>query len=893
MHLNIHVLPRLRGLLVVLAMVWLPAESQGQATCPAATGRALEAGWHAYHENALEHAISEFERARRLCPASADAVTGLGFVYLRQGRSDRADSLFRSALLLNPSSSDAWEGRARSAFRVGDTLAAVAAGRRVMALAPTNSDFRRFLDQISPEWNRGPVTKIRSANLQLVGRTRGRGFEIATSTGWQPFYVRGVNLGVALPGKFPSQFPVDSSDYAGWLDTIATMHANTVRVYTILPPAFYRALRGWNVSHPDRLLWLVHGVWAELPPGHNFDDARWKDEFQTEMRRVVDLVHGSASFPVRPGHAGGHFDADVSPWVLAYIIGREWEPYAVKAFNATHSAGAFAGHYLQLPSGPAMDLWLTRQCDLMLSYEADTYNALRPIAYTSWPTLDPLHHPTEATTAEEALWRSRSGRHSEAKKLEYENDAVTLDPTLVRPTAANPAGWFASYHAYPYYPDFMILDPGYRTARSPEGPSSYLGYLQALVAYHAHMPTLISEYGVPSSRGVAHIHPLGWSHGGHDEQSMASIDARLTREIREAGAAGSILFAWLDEWFKKNWTVIDYEIPAENTRLWHNIMDPEQNYGVIGEYAGNEKLNPRLGGNPQTWRALPVLQQVDPHSPRLRNLRIGSNESFVFIAADVPPGKFPWGSLTIQLAIDTYLPAVGQHRLPGSLVSSGLGFEFLIQLEAPDTASMKVTPEYNRYDARVDPATGDDYGRFARRPVTTRDRQDGRFDPLFIVTNRARFGRDGTFFRAQRYDRGQLRFGAESESTLADWYLDEAAGLLELRVPWDLLNVTDPSSRRILHDERGSGAAGTREAGVFHWGILLYSKVGAGQVIAALPATVGDQWPAESFMPWSWEGWSVPTHYARLKPVYDSLRALWREAPGGGPTPPAPTAPSN
>ena len=44
--------------------------------------------------------------------------------------------------------------------------------------------------------------------------------------------------------------------------------------------------------------------------------------------------------------------------------------------------------------------------------------------------------------------------------------------------------------------------------------------------------------------------------------SMAAIDARLTREIREAGAAGSILFAWLDEWFKKNWAVMDYEIPA-------------------------------------------------------------------------------------------------------------------------------------------------------------------------------------------------------------------------------------------------------------------------------------------------------------------------------------------
>ena len=84
---------------------------------------------------------------------------------------------------------------------------------------------------------------------------------------------QGVNLGVALPGRFPAEFPLDSALYAGWLDTIAGMRANTVRVYTILPPAFYRALRGWNRTHPARALWLVHGVWTELPPGNDFDDA--------------------------------------------------------------------------------------------------------------------------------------------------------------------------------------------------------------------------------------------------------------------------------------------------------------------------------------------------------------------------------------------------------------------------------------------------------------------------------------------------------------------------------------------------------------------------------------------------------------------------------------------
>lgn len=836
-----------------------------------------------------------FELAQRLCPDNLDAGVGLGFALLRSGNVRGSDSLFRWVLARSPGNSDAWEGRARAALRLGDTLSALEAGRRAMALAPDNHDLRLFLDRIAPDWSR-PVSRpsIRPATLQLVARTRGRGFEVAAGNGWRPFYIQGVNLGVALPGRYPSQFPTDSARYAGWLDTLAAMHANAVRVYTILPPSFYRALRAWNLTHPDRTLWLVHGVWTELPPHDDFDHAGWKGEFQAEMRRVVDLVHGAAIIPARRGRAAGRYDADVSRWTLAYIIGREWEPFAVKAFHRRKPQGSYSGRYLRVQQGPAMDLWMARQCDYMLAYEADSYNALRPIAYTNWPTLDPLSHPTEATTAEEAAWRLRSGRKSVATKLEYENDAIALDANLVEPTPANPAGWFASYHAYPYYPDFIILDPAYRNARSSEGRSSYFGYLRELVQHHAGMPTVISEYGVPSSRGTAHLQPEGWGHGGHDERAMAAIDARLTREIREAGAAGGILFAWLDEWFKKNWAVIEYEIPLDNTRLWHNVMDAEQNYGILGQYAGEARRTPRLGGDQALWRMLPTVQSAIAGTPaKVRRVRAGADESFYYLAVDLEPGRFPWTSMGLQLALDTYRPLVGQHRLPGSQLRSELGFEFLIELAAPDSGRMLVTPDYNRHSSKLDPTTGDDFGQFARRPVITRDRADGRFDSLYVITNRARFGRDGTFFPSSGYDRGKLRYGTEARSTLADWYFDERAGLLELRIPWDLLNVTDPSSRTLLVDPDSVGRFGTAAAADFHVGVVMYDKMGKAGVVSALPAVEGGVWRAKAFMPWRWPGWTEPRSHARLKPVYDSLRALWGAAPSRAPARPARRAPSN
>jgi hypothetical protein len=447
-----------------------------QQTCPPAAGEEVAAGWRAYRADSVPVAERHFTTADGQCVGNLDAKTGLGYTALRLGRLNRSDSLFRIVTRADSNNADGWSGLALAAERLHDTTTAVSAARQAARINPDDPGPRQVLDRLAPGWDRQPlVTPARPRRLNVAARTRNSRFEIPSSRGWVPFYIKGVNIGAALPGKFPSEFPPDSATYAGWLRQIAGMNANAVRLYTILPPPFYRALRAWNLGHPRRPLRLIHGVWTELPPRDDFDDPAWKTEFRAEMHRVVDLLHGSAVIPVRPGHAGGRYDADVSRWTLAYIIGREWEPYSVVSYDRAHPGlAAYRGTWLSAERAPAMDRWLAEQCDSLLDYEVRRFNTLRPIAYTNWPTLDPLTHPTEATTEEEIAIRERLHRPANLSH-EYDNDAIGLDANLVRPTAANPAGWFASYHAYPYYPDFMLYDPGYSRARSSLGRSNYFG----------------------------------------------------------------------------------------------------------------------------------------------------------------------------------------------------------------------------------------------------------------------------------------------------------------------------------------------------------------------------------------------------------------------------------
>ncbi len=569
------------------ALAAAPRPSAAQAGCPTAANAQVNAGWTRYRAGDFAAAEREFAAALRRCPAHPGGRTGLGYAALQQGRLPEARRRFEEVLAGAPDDVDAAVGLGLAAWRAGDVEAARTAFTRVQRLDPANEEARTHLARM-PQAGQGAAAAapprpplVLPDTVVYPARARGDRFEVRTARGWEPFYVKGVNIGAALPGKYASEFP-DSATYARWLEQIGAMGANTVRVYTMHPPHFYRALRAHNLAHPGAPLWLIHGVWAELPPGEDYDHPEWEREFFGDVHFVVDIVHGRADVPVRPGRSSGRYTADVSPWTLGYIIGREWESHSVAHYVSLRGKrSGWRGRYLRVEGGNPMDAWMGKACEEVIAYEMRTYRAQRPVAYTNWPTTDPLAHPTESTIMEEAGIRRALGEAVNIRPVLEGDDAVALDPSLVRATAEFPAGYYASYHVYPYYPDFMVLDPGYNRARSPWGPSSYWGYLTDLKEHHSDLPVLISEYGVPASIGMAHLHPQGWHHGGNPEPLMAEVNARLTREVAAARMAGGVFFEWIDEWFKKTWNTTEFEVPLDRDRLWHNRMDAEEHYGVL------------------------------------------------------------------------------------------------------------------------------------------------------------------------------------------------------------------------------------------------------------------------------------------------------------------------
>jgi hypothetical protein len=123
----------------------------------------------------------------------------------------------------------------------------------------------------------------------------------------------------------------------------------------------------------------------------------------------------------------------------------------------------------------------------------------------NWATLDPIEHPSESTYEDEYRLQGLRPKGGEGTCIDVHiEDIESLDLSKISTVKGN--GFFALYHAYPYYPDFMNHD-------YLEQENTYLAYLSELKEHHGHQPVIVGEFGVPSSRDSAHWHRDGWHHG--------------------------------------------------------------------------------------------------------------------------------------------------------------------------------------------------------------------------------------------------------------------------------------------------------------------------------------------------------------------------------------------
>lgn len=653
---------------------------------------------------------------------------------------------------------------------------------------------------------------------------------------WHPHFLKGVNMGVAIPGNYPSEFSATYDMYLNWFKQIAAMNANTVRTYTVLPPEFYEAFAQYNIDNNSKPLYLMQGVWADDADSGDYFEKTYSERFRKEIKDVIDVIHGNTIIKERPGHAAGTYARNVSNYVIGILLGREWEPSTVITTNKKNkSVSKFTGDFISLPEGTPMEAWLAEMMDFAVKVETQLYKVQRPVSFVNWLPLDPMYHNSE-------FIESRKVR-------EYDNDIESIDFRKFYRTPLFKAGIYSAYHAYPYYPDYVYMDDKYRNGVNHKGEKdNYYAYLEDLKDKCPGMPLVIAEYGLPSSRGNSHATPFGFDQGGHSELEQAEMNKTITEDIYHTGCGGAIYFEWIDEWFKFNWLVMDFEVPAERRKLWHNMENPEQNFGVIAV----EQRTKTIDGKSDDWTNDEIISSAGSKA------EISASSDAEYFYMKLKSDKFDLSKEKVYIAIDTYDKKKGSHKLPYFDKNFDRGYEFLLGIHSKDSAEILVDESYSVYS--------DIYADFV--PVyASKENNSGKFVRQILLSNREREFLTGEKVDRKVYDRSSLIHGnsSQAEYSNSNLFIDEQSGIIEIRLPWQLLNVSDPSSVQVLNDIEGTPEIESIKTDGFN--ILTYF-VDAGGSSAAFNSSDGDD-------EYSWKGWDKPGYKMREKQTYQAFKELF------------------
>ncbi len=678
--------------------------------------------------------------------------------------------------------------------------------------------------------------------IQMVSRVEGENIFVYANDEWNKKFYFGVNLGATTPGHHPGELSPGYEDYRRWFGDMEELGLDTLRVYTILPPHFYKALLDHNKTS-EKKLWLIQGIWSpeeELISELNAYLPEITDKFHNEIALAVRAVHGDGEIPPNPGKASGNYSHDVSAYLMAWMLGTEWYPHMVEQTNQLNLENShFQGQYFETSTDSSpFEAWLAH-CLEILAEEEMKRGWQHPLSFVNWVTTDPLSHPDEPFIKE---------------------DLVSVDPMHVLPTSDWQAGYFAAYHVYPYYPDSLRFQEDYQQYLNMAGNKEpYEAYLVELRQHHSGIPFVIAEFGVPSSRGMAHRGPLGRNQGMHSEHDQGTINVEMFQAIENAGANGAILFAWQDEWFKFTWNTWDLEIPAQRRPMWLNRLTNEENFGLIAVEPGN-RTKFFLDGQLYDWER---EKRKKLQSPDELQFEICSDEAYVYLLLE-KNSDWDWEKENLYIGFDNQ-PG-GNHYISKTSWQFEQGIEFLLSINDIDNAHLQVSSACDQHTYLY----GKVLDMISWIPEWA-DENNGLFLPWKLCLSRELYlPASRRTIPFEEIDIGLLKHGntdpdSPEYDSLADFYVEN--NILEIRIPWMMLGFTDPSTHQVwaypYREDLRSFTAATSPG-------LNIEAVITDKSNTKLKRTPGTNY--------DWKNWDIPTYHERKKQSYYLLQSYIEES---------------
>ena len=665
---------------------------------------------------------------------------------------------------------------------------------------------------------------------------------------FKPFEIKGVNLGSGLPGEWATSFSVDEETYLRWFRYIQDMGANTIRVYTIQNDTFYNAFYKYNENNKNPL-YLLHGVWVNDYILNSHRDAYSKDFYDTFLENskiMVDVIHGKRKLNLGRVASAGHgtYKKDISDWVIGYILGVEWDDatvaYTDDLYKDIEGYSSYAGKYMYTSADATpFETMLTMIGDKVIEYETERYSTQRLVAFSNWPTTDPFEYPKIIK--------------------DFFMKCARVDVEHIKTTDAFLSGHFASYHVYPYYPYYLSFAEDWsvfgidskETFRDEQGRvNAYRAYLTMLNNHHT-MPVVISEFGVSTGRGMAQVDKdTGRNQGNTSEKAQGKALIDCWNDIKITGCNGGCVFTWQDEWFKRTWNTM-HAVNLTRTAYWSDYQTNEQYFGLLSFDPGKEKSVCYVDGDVSEWTKDDVLKNGDIE------LSLKYDEKFIYFLVNKENLDFENETLYIPLDIT---PKSGSNYCENFGVKFDRDADFVIVLNGKDNSRIMVQ---ERYEVLRSTYSKDIYKYDTYFKKNIPDKNSPQFVNIDLILRTAiALSPETKETVAESYETGKLLYGnanpeSEEFDSLADFCVN--GDYIEIKLPWQLLNFSDPSKMQI-HDDYYDGNYGIEYINIDK----MYAGIGTGDKRIALDEI-------------KLRGWgNKVTYHERLKSSYYIMQKLWK-----------------
>lgn len=653
---------------------------------------------------------------------------------------------------------------------------------------------------------------------------------------FEPFQIKGVNLPSSIPGHPSSDFAIDKDTWLRWFSLIQEMGANTIRIYTIYDDAFYDALYQFNTAQREPL-YLLQGLQVSDHANHSKADA-YGSEFYTALKQdsldAIDVVHGRKNILLNSRKGSGSYRRDISPWVLGYVLGNEWKAGTVAYTNHNRkNLSSYTGTYFfTSEEATAFEAMLARILDEMVIYESGKYKTQRLLSFQNDPENDPLVYAE--------TYAKQLGKFS------------NTDAEHLKTTDKLKSGYFAAYRLYEYCPDFaQYLSREQRdkitNILSHLDTSLYnQGYTQLLSEYHT-MPVVITGYGFSSSRGTDTMD------GPLTELQQGKRLLSVYEDIIASGCSGAFIDSWQDVWERRTWNT-SYAVDVDHAYCWHDIQTDGQGYGLLAFDPGREKSECYVDGDSSEWEPNErMLEQAD------LTLSVKYDERCLYILVEQDGLK---AERELYVPIDL-TPESGSEVSDFPAVSFERAADFLLCINGQPGSRLLV---HSRYEALRENYLMQTEGRDPF--VTFPGKNDPKFVPVQMILQNHSMVAEGdsdvaakAARRSKVFETGALIQGNGNPSSaqynsLSDFcYGDDC---VEIRIPWQMLNFSNPSGMKI-HDDYYK-----------HYGV---------EELSVKEMYLGVGTPGEGkilMQPFSLKGWGEKIEYhERLKQSYEVIKKGW------------------